>query len=83
MRRLHLRHRDNISKRLLIHAGGFNLSLMMRKLTGLGTPRGRQGLVSSLFDRIWRLWIVLAFAQTESDSSEARARILVRPILTA
>ena len=76
MRRLHLRHRDNISKRLLIHAGGFNLSLIMRKLTGLGTPRGRQGLVSSLFDLIWRLWIVLAFAQTESDSSEARPRIL-------
>jgi len=81
MRRLHLRHRDNISKRLLIHAGGFNLSLIMRQLTGLGTPRGRQGLVSSLFDLIWRLWIVVAFARTDSDSSDPRSRILARPIL--
>src|SRR6202041_1434116 len=31
MRRTHLRHHDNISKRLLIHAGAFNLSLIMRK----------------------------------------------------
>jgi len=83
MRRLHLRHRDNISKRLLIHAGGFNLSLIMRKLTGLGTPRGRQGLVSSLFDLVWRLWIVVAFARTDSGSRKARPTIWAPPILAA
>lgn len=43
MRRLHLRGHDNILKRLLIHLCGFNLSLMMRKYTGKGTPRGWQG----------------------------------------
>jgi len=39
MRRTHLRGHDNILKRLIVHAGGFNLSLLMRALFGLGTPR--------------------------------------------
>ena len=43
MRRTHLRGHDNILKRLLIHAGGFNLGLVMRHLIGIGTPRGLQG----------------------------------------
>ena len=42
MRRTHLRHHDNILKRLLIHAGGFNLSLVLRKQTGFGKPRTLQ-----------------------------------------
>lgn len=45
MRRVHLRGRDNIRKRLLIHAAGFNLGLLMRQLIGVGTPRGLQGRV--------------------------------------
>ena len=43
MRRMHLRGHANIRKRLLIHAGGFNLGLLMRQLIGVGTPRGLQG----------------------------------------
>src|SRR5260370_8767882 len=43
MRRVHLRGRENILKRLLIHLGGFNLSLVMRQLLGKGTPPGLQG----------------------------------------
>jgi transposase len=39
MRRLHLRGRDDSLKRLLVHAAGFNLSLIMRALMGSGTPR--------------------------------------------
>ena len=35
MRRTHLRGHTNILKRLLIHAGGFNLGLVMRHLIGL------------------------------------------------
>ena len=49
MRRVHLRKRENILKRLLVHVSGFNLSLVMRKLVGLGTPRGFQGLCDGLF----------------------------------
>ncbi len=48
MRPTHLRRHDNIIKRLLIHAGAFNLGLVMRKLTGCGTPRGLQGCLNGL-----------------------------------
>ena len=43
MRRVHLRGHTNIRKRLLIHASGFNLGLLMRHLIGVGTPRALQG----------------------------------------
>jgi transposase len=43
MRRTHLRGHANILKRVLIHAGGFNLGLVMRHQIGRGTPRGLQG----------------------------------------
>jgi hypothetical protein len=39
MRRTHLRKHSNILKRQLIHVGAFNLSLILRKLVGAGTPR--------------------------------------------
>jgi transposase len=39
MRRAWLRGRENIHKRYLIHVAGYNLGLIMRLLTGAGTPR--------------------------------------------
>ena len=61
LRRLHLRGHANIRKRLLVQACGLNLGLLMRRLTGVGTPRGLQGRVRALFDalqlvlsRFWR-----------------------------
>ena len=39
MRRTHLRGHENILKRLLFHVCAFNLSLILRKLTGCGTPK--------------------------------------------
>ena len=39
MRRTHLRGHQNILKRQLIPVGAFNLSLILRKLMGAGTPR--------------------------------------------
>ena len=39
MRRTWLRGRENIHKRYLIHVAGYNLGLIMRLLTGAGTPR--------------------------------------------
>jgi transposase len=47
MRRVHLRGRENILKRLMVHVAGFNLSLVMRLLIGKGTPRGLQDLASA------------------------------------
>jgi transposase len=55
MRRVHLRGHTNILKRLLIHAAGFNLGLVMRTVIGVGTPRGLQGVVSWFADWLHRL----------------------------
>jgi transposase len=55
MRRTHLRGHTNILKRLLIHAGAFNLGLVMRQLIGFGTPRGLQGRGPGLFVTLWVL----------------------------
>ncbi len=43
LRRVHLRGHSNILQRLLIHACGYNLGVLMRSLTGIGTPRSLQG----------------------------------------
>jgi hypothetical protein len=60
MRRVHLRGHTNIRKRLLIHAGGFYLGLLMRQLIGVGTPRGLQGrhiaVLTGLLMLIRMLW---------------------------
>ena len=39
MRRAWLRGRENLRKRYLVHVAGYNLGLIMRLLTGAGTPR--------------------------------------------
>jgi transposase len=63
MRRTHLREHPNILKRLLIHVAGFNLSLVLRKILGLGTARGLQGLTAATLRRLAArcadLWAVL------------------------
>ncbi len=43
MRRTHLRGHPNILKRWQVHVAGFNLSLVLRRALGFGTPRGLQG----------------------------------------
>ncbi len=55
MRRTHLRGHPNILKRLLIHAAGFNLGLVMRTSIGVGTPRGLQGALQALLGSLARL----------------------------
>ena len=39
MRRVWLRGREKVQKRYLIHVAGYNMGLIMRLLTGAGTPR--------------------------------------------
>jgi transposase len=48
MRRTHLRGHQNIFKRLIVHAAGFNLGLLMRALVGVGKPRRLQGAVPAV-----------------------------------
>jgi transposase len=52
MRRVHLRARANILKRVLIHVAAFDLGLLMRKLIGVGTPRGLQKKHEALQDAL-------------------------------
>jgi transposase len=48
MRRVHLRGKNNIAKRALIHAAAFNLSLILRQMLGVGTARQAADLVAGL-----------------------------------
>jgi transposase len=59
MRRTHLRGHENILKRLLIHEGAFNLSLILRREVGVGTPRSRQGRRNQLIFCFRVVWTVL------------------------
>jgi transposase len=52
MRRAYLRLRDNILKRYLVHVAGFNLSLVMRTILGVGTPRELRGRLQAAFDAL-------------------------------
>ncbi len=74
MRRVHLRGHPNILKRVLVHVSGFNLGLLMRQLTGVGTPRSLQGRAAAVFGALIAglscLWILVS----RSWAPEARDR---------
>ncbi len=59
MRRTHLRHHENILKRVLVHGAGFNLSLVMRALLGFGKPRRVQDGFAVVLARFLSFWRVL------------------------
>lgn len=67
MRRIHLRGHENILKRLLVHVCGFNLGLILRKLTGCGTPR-------ELAERLKRLIFVIFTVIHVRGGWEGRSR---------
>jgi len=80
MRRTHLRGHENILKRLLVHAGGFNLALLMREFFGVGKPRrlqGRLGFAVGLLLRI--LDAVRGWLSPRSRTSASSARSIVKP----
>lgn len=80
MRRTHLRGHRNILKRLIVHAAGFNLGLLMRSLIGVGKPRRLQGAVSAVL-------LALLCAATHCRHSWSRLGVnairIVSPIATA
>lgn len=89
MRRTHLRKHDNILKRLLLHVAGFNLSLVLRKMLGLGTARGLQGLTAAALRRLAArcaglrtalrtVWIDTWRLKAPSGTIPRRSRFLVR-----
>jgi hypothetical protein len=62
MRRCHLRGHENILKRQLVHVGAFNLSLILRKLLGAGTPRELKNRAGQVFSRLLRFLLCLGKA---------------------
>jgi transposase len=83
LRRCHLRGRENILKRQLVHVSAFNLSLILRKLLGAGTPRELRNQAVSLVLRLF-LWLVQQFSsgcalELRSDATTA-APATNRPI---
>jgi hypothetical protein len=70
MRRTHLRKRNNILKRLLIHAVGFNLALVMRVKYGMGKPRTLQGVSGQLLIAqiaLWTLYVLSLGLEANAD----------------
>ena len=59
LRRTHVRGHENVLKRLLVHAGAFNLGLWMRTLFGVGTPRTLQGRSTALGALLSAIWTVM------------------------
>jgi transposase len=59
MRRTHLRGQRNIIKRLLLHVAAFNLSLVLRREAGVGTPRGLPDLQNRLLFCFRVVWMIL------------------------
>jgi len=89
MRRTHWREHPNILKRLLIHVAGFNLSLVLRKMLGLGTARGLQGLTAAALRRLaacradlWAalrpLWIDVCRFRAPTHALRRRSGFFVR-----
>ena len=74
MRRVHLRGHPNILKRVLVHVSGFNLGLLMRQLTGVGTPRSLQGRAAAVFGALIAGLSCLWTLVSRSWAPEARDR---------
>ena len=60
LRRVWVRGHENVRKRVLLQAAGCNLGLLLRDLTGIGTPRSLQGralsAISGLIGRLIDHW---------------------------
>ncbi len=86
MRRLHLRGRDNIAKRVLIHAAAFNVGLMMRVKYGLRKPRSHsKAAACALFFALveWRGWIFDLVRSIQATLSSRRPSRQRNPLLCA
>jgi transposase len=82
MRRTWLRGRENVQKRYLIHVAGYNLGLLLRLLTGAGTPRQFHDRVVIQLFGIWEPdggLIILILATTHNQSAVLAVNIKPDP----
>src|SRR5947208_612230 len=64
----------NVLKRVLIHLGGFNLSLIMRRRFGKGTPRGWQGFSADALLMGLQFWIAILVRVAQESTSPQMLR---------
>lgn len=69
LRRVHLRGRENVLKRQLIHVGAFNLSLIFRQTLGVGTPRELRNRSTQL------ILVIFCLSSTLEVNSEAPGQL--------
>ena len=80
LRRVHLRGRENILKRVLVHTAALNLGLLMRVLVGVGTPRSLQGRLRGLAGPLAALFrLVLAVFRTNWSHASGRWPAMATP----
>jgi transposase len=60
LRRVYVRGQNNVLKRVLVQASGFNLGLLMRTRFGIGTPRALQGRTVATFAVLSTIWHVVS-----------------------
>lgn len=83
LRRMSLRGLEKVRKRYVLYAAAYNLGLLMRKICGVGTPRGLAARLSTL---VFALWALLERLTTRPESSKtpragtstSRSRLNVR-----
>jgi hypothetical protein len=76
MRRATLRGRQNLNKRFKLAAAFYNLSQLMRKLFGMGTPRQCEAMGQSAFGaflKAFTLWLLAIVVESIGiESKEIR-----------
>src|SRR5215469_226643 len=77
MRRVYLRGRENVLKRVLLQVGALNLSLVMRRVFGKGTPRGLQDPTELLLTYL-DLWRAILVRIAEKDSFDRMCMLLAQ-----
>ena len=76
MRCCHLRGHKNILKRELVYVGAFNLSLILRRLLGAGTPRELKNRAGQLFSQLLRFLCRRTGRFLDSATQRRAARII-------
>ena len=71
---------ENVRKRVLIQAAGCNLGLLLRRLTGVGTPRSLQGRALSAICGLFRRLIDRWGRLTRAGGSKGTSAALVNSI---
>ena len=79
MRRCTLHGRKNILKRLLIHVGAFNISLVLRKMLGAGKPRELKNRMGELASGLLECLVSLYRSESAHNSNHRAIHTYLDP----